>query len=77
MFRWLEDQVLAWLQRRCKHPGLMVAADILEGGAPTALVRLRYCRRCGAYAIEWNPVRVPMQNPGRWHTPDPNLWRGK
>ena len=31
MIRYLQDCVLDFLQRRCQHPGEMVAVDILEG----------------------------------------------
>ena len=31
MMKYLEDLVLAFLQRRCEHPDNMVAVDILEG----------------------------------------------
>jgi hypothetical protein len=61
---WLEDQVLAFLQRRCTHPGQLVAVDILEG---TYDVAVSYCNRFGAAKI----------NAGEWRRPDPNLWRGK
>lgn len=45
IFRYLEDQILALLQRRCTHPGEMVAHDILEGCSQD--FRIAYCRRCG------------------------------
>lgn len=40
--RFLADQILSFFQRRCDHPGEMVAADILEGDG--GLVRIPYCR---------------------------------
>ncbi len=78
LLSWLQDQLLAALQRRCEHPGDMVAADLLEGCADG--IEVRYCRRCGAVKTDWDP------KPGRskfatlphyWRTPDPNLWRGR
>jgi hypothetical protein len=71
--RYLEDQILARIQRRCTHPSTMVASDILEGMAPG--ITVRWCRRCGA-----TQARITQGN----HTardltmirPDPNLWRG-
>lgn len=64
MIKYIEDCVLTFIQKRCDHPGNMVAADVLEGGYS---VGVAYCRRCGAvkpsYAKEW---RVPI----------PHLWRG-
>lgn len=59
----IEDWVLAFLQRRCTHPGEMVAADVLEGCVDQ--LQVRYCRRCGA--IKNSPLCV-------WRTPDPQLW---
>lgn len=64
--RWIEDQVLTFIQRRCEHPDEMVALDILEGTYNE--VAVRYCRRCGA-------VKPTL---GReWRAPCPNLWRGR
>lgn len=69
MLRWLQDQVLAALQRRCTHPGEMVAADVFEGDIPNT--RVAYCRRCGALrTIRGLAASV-------WRRPDPNLWRGR
>lgn len=66
---WLGDQLLVWLQRRCQHPGNMVAVDILENSSDD--VDVAYCRRCGAVRIDRQGQR------GSWRSPDPNLWRGK
>lgn len=73
MIRYISDQILAWLQRRCEHPGQMVAVDILEGSGGD--IQVPYCRRCGAVRIEGSgATRVPSDY--NWRTPDPNLWRG-
>lgn len=64
---------LFWqLQKRCVHDGPDVAADILEGGAN---YRVLWCRRCGAYAINysttgfhattWRQPRATWTGPGR------------
>jgi hypothetical protein len=68
MTRWIEDQILRMLQRRCKHPGEMVAVDILEGSAEGW--QIKYCRRCGAVRPEWDFHWTD------WRLPEPNLWRG-
>lgn len=68
--RWIIDQVLAWIQRRCEHPSRMVASDILEGCGDKAGVA--YCRRCGAVRVSFN-----NQLTQEWRLPDPNLWRGQ
>jgi hypothetical protein len=69
---YLEDCLLAVLQRRCQHPGKMVSVDILEGGG--AGVEVGLCNRCGAVRL-----RTP-QNVGTrgqlWRAPNPHLWRG-
>lgn len=77
MIRYIEDQLLALLQRRCEHPGNMVAVDILEGCA--AGLEVKYCRRCGSVKTDWAPM--PGNSPyssleHTWRRPDPNLWRG-
>lgn len=64
--RWIEDQILFKLQRRCAHPGRMVSVDILEGSSYS--VATRYCNRCGAVALDYNGT------PAAWRRPDPNLW---
>lgn len=75
MIRYLEDQVLAFLQRRCDHPGNMVAVDILEGCADG--IEVAYCRRCGSVKTDWKPGNSPFaQIEHTWRRPDPNLWRG-
>lgn len=76
MIRYLTDQLLARLQRRCKHPDEMVAADILEACVPG--LQVRYCRRCGAVKVDWIPTgKSPyIQLDHTWRRPDPNLWRG-
>ena len=68
MIRYLQDCVLAFLQRRCPHPGEMVAVDILEGDARE--LEIAYCRRCGSVKIS----RDGKQS--TWRRPDPHLWRG-
>lgn len=77
--RWLADQILAWLQKRCEHPGRMVAVDVLEGSVEG--MQVSYCRRCGAIKTDWDPH---VKSTGKflglehwWRRPDPNLWRGK
>lgn len=60
----LEARLLKYLQRRCDHPGDMVAADILEG---CWYEEVRYCRHCGAYKFSRNLD---------WDRPDPTLWHG-
>lgn len=67
---YLLDQLLAWLQRHCNHPGDMLVADILESSS--ADTEVTYCRRCGAVMIKFHPMTR-----GEWRLPDPNLWRGK
>jgi hypothetical protein len=75
VIRYLEDQVLAFLQRRCDHPGNMVAADILEGCADG--IEVKYCRRCGSVKTDWKPGNSPFAHiEHTWRRPDPNLWRG-
>lgn len=78
------DQVLAFLQKRCEHPGNMVAVDILEGCSPG--LEVAYCRRCGAVKIDWKPgvQAVAIDGPSAyshidhtWRRPNPNLWRGQ
>jgi hypothetical protein len=76
---WIEDQILRFLQRRCKHPGTMVAVDILEGCGGDLYVP--YCNRCGAIRPEREAVPTPQRKwpplQASWRLPDPNLWRGK
>lgn len=76
MIKFLEDTLLAALQRRCDHPGNMVAFDLLEGCADG--VQVKYCRRCGSAQTLWQP----NAGGGRfialdhcWRRPDPHLWR--
>jgi hypothetical protein len=73
---YIEDQLLRFLQRRCKHPGHLVAVDILEGSGKG--IEVKHCGRCGAVRTVWDVE----ENAGRprsiyWRTPNPNLWRGK
>ena len=74
MIRWISDQILSFLQRRCPHPGEMVAVDILEGSGD---YEIAYCRRCGAIsptlALAANPASRERRE---WRRPDRNLWRG-
>lgn len=69
MFRWIEDCLLTFLQKRCNHPGEMVAADILEGASDNFAVR--HCRRCGAAKVDFAIGPEP-----EWRNPMPHLWRG-
>jgi len=75
--RWLADQILAWLQKRCEHPGKMVAVDILEGLSRD--ITVSYCRRCGAVKTDWKPTGHSLYASleHTWRRPDPNLWRGR
>lgn len=71
---YIEDCVLSHIQRRCDHPGQMVAADVLEGCSVD--YEVQYCRRCGAIKI----VRVSVTGKRKeheWRIPLPHLWRGK
>jgi hypothetical protein len=74
--RYIEDQLLSWLQRHCDHPGDMVAVDILEGCGD---YEIAYCRRCGAVSPRLS-AGAPLTPYGElhreWRTPSPNLWRG-
>jgi hypothetical protein len=67
----LIDQVLAFIQKRCRHPELMVAVDVLEGSAEP--ISVAWCRRCGAVQVI-HDYSLIQEN--RWRRPDPNLWRG-
>ena len=73
MFKFLEDCLLAWLQKRCQHPGQLCAVDILEACYD---VEVGYCNRCGAVRIT-SGFTTRMGGPsGAWRGPDPHLWRG-
>lgn len=65
MRKYIEDCILTYLQKRCDHPGQMVAVDILEGGGRD--VEVAYCRRCGAVKTNYSK---------EWRLPMPHLWRG-
>jgi hypothetical protein len=74
---YIEDQILTFIQKRCEHPGNMVAADVLEGCVDG--IQVKYCRRCGAIKTDWNPHDeshrfITLEH--FWRSPDPNLWRG-
>jgi hypothetical protein len=71
VIKWLEDRILAFIQKRCKHPDEMVAVDILEGMWDG--FHVTYCRRCGAVRVE-SDGRGADHLP--WRSPDPHLWRG-
>lgn len=73
MIRYLADQILAAIQRRCEHPGQMVAVDILEGCSMD--IELMYCNRCGAARIGWKRPDGTIRF-AEWRRPLPNLWRG-
>jgi len=77
MIRYIEDCLLSFLQRRCAHPGEMVAVDVLEGCADG--IKVAYCRRCGSINTDWSPKDpthrfISLQH--FWRRPDPHLWRG-
>lgn len=72
LLRYLVDQILAALQKRCEHPGQMVAVDILAGCDSN--VEVAYCRRCGAVKTTFVGSRCTH---AEWMKPDPNLWRGR
>lgn len=74
---WLADQVLAFLQKRCKHPGSLVSVDILEGCVSD--LQVTYCNRCGSVKTDWNPTGQSKFTilDHTWRRPDPNLWRGR
>ena len=60
-------RIVNWLfwqfQKHCKHEGLDVSADILEGSG-REFVEVSWCRRCGAYAINAaHGLRQPMTAP--------------
>lgn len=76
MIRYLQDHILAALQRRCQHPGDMVAVDILEGCAD-GRPEVKYCRRCGAVKFVWASIGKVPPSEWEWRRPDPNLWRGR
>lgn len=71
MIKRLESWLLSKLQRRCDHPDMMVAADILEGCADG--IEVKYCRRCGAIATNWSRG---LERRAEWRLPDPFLWAG-
>lgn len=78
MLGFIEDVLLAQLQRRCDHPDNMVAVDILEGCADG--IQVKYCRRCGSVQTLWEPMPNGLPSrysviPHYWRRPDPHLWR--
>ena len=76
MLRYLQDCLLARLQRGCSHEGHMVAADILEGCVDG--LEVKYCRRCGGVQTDWQPGNPERRFIALEHTmrrPDPHLWR--
>lgn len=77
IIKYIEDCLLARLQKRCDHPGEMVAADILEGCVDR--LEVKYCRRCGAVKTDWSPHDPQHRYISLmhyWRRPDPHLWRG-
>lgn len=74
MIKWIADQILAFFQRQCKHPSMLIACDILEGDAARLDIAVEYCGRCGAYRRN-TPWRDEITT--EWRRPDPNLWRGR
>ena len=78
MLKWIEDQVLSFIQKRCEHPKEMIASDLLEGCLED--IAIKYCRRCGAVKTDWSPYCKDHKFISLnhfWRTPDPNLWRAK
>jgi hypothetical protein len=71
MIRRIEDWLLSRLQRRCKHPDIMVAVDIAEGMFDEWSIP--YCRRCGAVRVERSWRFTESHIP--WRLPDPHLWK--
>jgi hypothetical protein len=68
MMSYIEDCLLTFLQKRCEHPGEMVAADVMEGGGEP--YKVAHCRRCGAVQVRTD------KGPWGWRNPMPHLWRG-
>ena len=75
MFKRLEDAVLAFLQKRCPHPGYMVAVDILEGAGCDSDIEVKYCRRCGGVKPHLSGSNSSAIDAIAWRLPDPNIWR--
>lgn len=73
MRRYIEDCILTYLQKRCDHPGQMVAVDILEGCVDDIMVS--YCSRCGAVKSIFSNNGIP-DGDDPWRLPMPHLWRG-
>lgn len=73
MITYAIDSLLRLLQRTCKHPSIMVAADILEGDGYVSSIEVKYCRRCGAVKVirDGRDKSIDLQ----WRLPDPHLWR--
>ena len=71
MKRWIEDCILTFIQKRCDHPGSMVAVDILEGSGKD--IEVAYCRRCGGVQVIHGSKLVQDD---KWRIPCPHLWRG-
>lgn len=73
MIEVIENWLLGRLQKRCKHPSHMVAADLMEHCIDN--LEVKYCNRCGAVKTLWtHPRFTSLEHP--WRRPDPNLWRG-
>jgi hypothetical protein len=72
MIRYLADQILALIQKRCDHPGELIKVDMLEGSSMDTEVT--YCGRCGAYQIGWKRPDGSLTKK-EWRHPNPNLWR--
>ena len=76
MKTWIQDQILRFFQKRCKHPGGFVAVDVLEGCREG--IAVNWCRRCGAIKVDWHPGEVQYAGiEHTWRRPDPNLFRGR
>jgi hypothetical protein len=73
----IEDHVLRFIQKRCKHPDHMVMHDLLEGDADG--IAVMYCNRCGSVRRDWklhHGFRKYTDPDTNWRTPDPFLWHG-
>lgn len=72
--RKIVDWIFWQFQKRCKHDGLDVAADILEGRAtsiPYAHTdyEVMWCHRCGAYVVQGQIPYTPTGLAKAWRVP--------
>jgi hypothetical protein len=68
MIRTIVGRVLLLLQRTCNHDPSDVSTDVLDGCVKS--LEVKWCRRCGAIRIRWNPSETITTNP-LWRRPDP------